>query len=222
MKLNKKTAGGIICALLALLLFFSKTVYTYKLPEVTGVKPSRGSLSKLEISSGITGWAETENMYAEAGGAVGEVFVKAGDRVDAGQALFQMDFDIAAARRKLEETENNIAKLENDIQSLRARLDSLRAALAAAEQAEELPLPPGQAGVLGLEINKARLAVETARFSFELGSVSGIEVRSAETAFKALLLKYETEAEELEFSLASKHLDLRNLRLTRESAGEAL
>jgi multidrug efflux pump subunit AcrA (membrane-fusion protein) len=201
-------------------------VYTYNLPKVTGVKPSRGSLSKLEISSGIAGWAETENMYAEAGGRAGEVFVKEGDWVDAGQTLFQMDFDIAAARRKLEETENNIAKLENDIQNLQSRLDSLRSVLAAAEgpaeKPAELPLAPGQTGLMSLEIDKARLAMETARFSFELGSASGIELRGAETAFKALLLKYEAEAEELEFSLAAKHLDLRNLRLTRESAGEAL
>jgi hypothetical protein len=68
----------------------------------------------------------------------------------------------------------------------------------------------------------ARLAAENAQFSFELGSISGIEARSAETAFKALLLKYEAEAEELEFSLTSKHIGLRNFRLTRENAGEAL
>jgi multidrug efflux pump subunit AcrA (membrane-fusion protein) len=222
MKLNRKTFGGIIFVLLALLLFFSKTVYTHNLPEVNGVKPIRGSLSKLEITSGIAGWTERENIYAEAGGAVGEVFVKEGDRVDGGQALFQMDFDLPAARRKLEETENNTAKLENDIRNLESRLDSLRAALRAAEEPEELPLPPGQAGIVGLEINKARLAVETARISFDLGFASGIEVRHAETAFKALLLKYEAEAEELEFSLASKHIELRNLRLAGEAAGEVL
>jgi multidrug efflux pump subunit AcrA (membrane-fusion protein) len=222
MKLNTKTAGGIIFAILAFLLFFSKTVYAYRLPEVTGVRPVRGSLSKLEISSGIARWAETENIYAETGGAAGEVFVKEGDWVDPGQALFQMDFDIAAARRKLEETENNIAKLENDMRSLRSRLDRLRDALAAVEKPEDLPLPPGQAGIMGLEINKARRAMENAKFSFELGSASGIEALNAETAFKALLLNYEAEAEELEFSLASKHMDLRNLRLAREGAGDAL
>jgi hypothetical protein len=222
MKLNKTTAGGIICTFLALLLFFSKTVYTYNLPKVSGVKPSRGSLSKLEISSGIAVWAETENIYAEASGAVGEVFVKEGDWVDVGQALFQMDFDIAAVRRKLEETDNNIAKLENDIGSLQSRLAGIRAALAAAEKPDELPLPPGQAGIMSLEINKARRTMENAKFFFDLGSVSAIDALNAENSFKALLLKYEAEAEELEFSLASKHIELRNLHLTRESAGEAL
>ncbi|MDR0622893.1 MAG: HlyD family secretion protein [Treponema sp.] len=222
MKLNKKTAGGIIFALLALLLFFSKTVYTGGLPEVRGVKPVRGSLSKLEIASGIAGWAETENIYAEAGGAAGEVFVKEGDRVDPGQALFQMDFDLAAARRKFEEAENNMAKLENDIRNIRSGLEGLRSALGAAERPEELPLLPGQAGIVGLEINKARRAMENAKFFFELGSAADVEARDAENSFKALLLKYEAEAEELEFSLASKHIDLRNLRLTRDAAGEAL
>ncbi|MDR0731060.1 MAG: HlyD family secretion protein [Treponema sp.] len=222
MKLNKKTAGGILFTLLALLLFFSKTVYTGNLPEVSGVKPVRGSLSHLEITSGIAAWTETENIYAQAGAAVGEVFVKEGDWVDAGQVLFQMDFDIAAARRKLEETDNNIAKLENDIGNIRSRLDSLNGVLAAAEKTDQLPLPPGQAGIMGLEINKARLAMEHAKLSFELGFLSGAEALNAGNALKALLLKYEAEAEELEFSLASKHIDLRNLHLARESAGETL
>jgi multidrug efflux pump subunit AcrA (membrane-fusion protein) len=222
MKPDKKTAGGIIFALLGLLLFFSKTVYTYKLPGVTGVKPGRGSLSKLEILSGIAVRAKTENIYAEAGGAAGEVFVREGDRVEAGQVLFQMDFDLAAARRKFEETENNIAKLENDIRNTRARLECLRAVLGAAEKPEALPLPPGQAGIISLEINKARLVMENAKLSFELGFISAAETRNAETAFRALLFKYEAEAEELELSLVPKGLDLKNLRLAGETIGETL
>jgi multidrug efflux pump subunit AcrA (membrane-fusion protein) len=222
MKLTKARAGGIMGVALMFLLFFSKTIYTYNMPEVTGVKPKQGSLTKLEISSGIAAWAETENIYAAAGGAAGTVFVKEGDWVETGQALFEMDFDITAARRKLDETENNIAKLENDIENTRSRLDMLRTALAAAEEPEDLPLPPGQAGIIGLEINKARLSMENAKRSFELGSLSGIEALKAENAFTALLLGYEAEVEELEFSLTQKSVDLRNLRLAAESAAEAL
>jgi multidrug resistance efflux pump len=222
MKLNKTRAGGILFAALAFLLFFSKTIYTYNMPAVTGVKPYRGSLSKLEIASGIAGWAETENIYAAVAGIAGEVFMKEGDWVEAGQVLFEMDFDIAAARRRLAETENNIAKLENDIRNTQSRLDILKEALAAAEKPEDLPLLPGQAGIIGLEINKARFAAQNAQLSFELGSISGIEALNAENTFTALRLKYEAEAEELEFSLASKRIDLGNLRLAAESAGEAL
>ncbi|MDR3147495.1 MAG: HlyD family efflux transporter periplasmic adaptor subunit [Treponema sp.] len=217
MKLNKKTAGGILFSALALFLFFSKTVYSYRLPEVRGVKPSRGSLSKLEIASGTAGWAHTETIYAGAAGATGEVLVREGDRVEAGQALFHMDFDMAAARRKLEETENSITKLESDIRNTQSRLDSLNRVLA-----ETQDLSRGQAAVMSLEIAKVRRAMENARLSFELGSLSAAEVLNAETAFTALLRGYEAEADELAFSLALKHIDLDNLRLAREGAAETL
>ncbi|MDR2135320.1 MAG: HlyD family efflux transporter periplasmic adaptor subunit [Treponema sp.] len=216
MKLNKKTAGGIIFAALAILLFFSKTVYTYNLPQVSGVKPFRGSLSMLETASGSARRAKTENLYAKAAGAAGEVFVQEGDRVEAGQALLRMDFDLAAARRKLEETLNNTAKLENDIQNTQARLEGLRNALAGRS-----PLR-GQAGGARLDIDKARRAMENAKLSLELGAVSANAALEAETAFKALLLAYEAEADNLEFALVSKRLDLANLRLAGETAAETL
>jgi hypothetical protein len=231
MKLNKQTVGVLIFAALVLLLFFSKTIYNYNLPEVSGVKPSRGSLSKLELSSGIAGWAETENIYAEVGGVAGQVFVKEGDRVEKGQPLFQMDFDIAAAERKLAETQNNMAKLENDIHNTQVRLDILKQVLTAAEEpytSSDTPLPPGQAGspaqagVIILEINKARTAMENARFSHELGSISQNEALTAENNFKALLFRYEAEADDLEYSLNAKRIDLRNLRLTEEACREVL
>jgi len=82
MKLNKKTTGAFIFILLVMLLFFSKTIYTYNMPEVTGTRPKRGSLSKLEICSGIANWADTETLYAVSSGAIGKVFVREGDRVE--------------------------------------------------------------------------------------------------------------------------------------------
>jgi multidrug efflux pump subunit AcrA (membrane-fusion protein) len=222
MKLNKKTAGLFIFASLLLVLFFSKTVYTYQLPEVTGVKPLRGSLSKLEVSSGIAAWAETENMYAAVGGAVGAVLVKEGDRVEKGQPLFYMDFEITAAERKLAETGHTISKTEGDIQNTQSRLTSIRDALKASELPDDLPLVPGQVGIISLEINKARLTMKNARLSFELGSLSLNEALDAENNFRALIFKYQAEAEDLEYSLNAKKMDLLNLALARETCRELL
>jgi multidrug efflux pump subunit AcrA (membrane-fusion protein) len=224
MKLNKKTFGLGILALLALFLFFSKTIYRYHLPEVTGVKPRRGTLSKLEISSGIAGWAETETVYAAAGGAAGRVFVKEGDEVREGDLLFEMDFDEAAAERKLAETGNNTGKLETDIRGLRSRLANIREALAAAarEEGAEAPALSGQAGLIALEIRKARIALANTRLTFELGASSGNDLAGAESGLQALFFKYEAEMEDLEHTLAVKELDLRNLRLAGEAAREVL
>jgi len=222
-KLNKKSAGAIIFIVLVLLLFFSKTIYTYNMPEVTGTKPKRGSLSKLEISSGIAVWAETEAIYAAASGAAGRVFVREGDRVEKGQALFEMDFNVTAAERRLAETENNINRLQADIRSLSSKLNSIREALAAEnQQAEASPSVSGQEGLIALEIGKAKLALLNAQLAFEVGSQSRNELLNAENSLKTLLYRYEVEADDMEHSIALKQIDLENLKLSRETILEIL
>ena len=238
MKLNKKTVGALIFILLVLLLFFSKTIYTYNLPEVTGTRPRRGSLSKLEISSGIANWADTETIYAVSAGAAGRVFVREGDRVEKGQILFEMDFNITAAQRRLAETENNISRLETDIRGLSSRLSSIRDALNAAvfpldsngqitdsantELNSRQSGISGQEGLITLEINRARIALQNAQFAFEIGSQSRNDLLNVENNLKALLYKYEADADELEHSIALKRIDLENLRLSRETIREIL
>ncbi|MDR0312376.1 MAG: HlyD family efflux transporter periplasmic adaptor subunit [Treponema sp.] len=228
MKLNKTTVGAIILVLLILILFLSKTIYTYKLPEVTGSRPRRGSLSKLEISSGIASWAETETIYAAAAGAVGRVFVREGDEVEAGQILFEMAFDIVAAERRLAETDNNIAKLEADIRSQRSKLNSIYMALAVEGYIEsgEEPISAdslsGQAGIIAMEISRAKQLLEISKVEFEMGFQSRNELTNAENSLKSLLYRYEVEAEDLEHSLAMKTIDLENLRLSRETIREVL
>ena len=227
MKLNKKTAGAIIFAVLLLLLFFSKTIYTYNMPEVTGTKPKRGSLSKLEISSGIASWAETEAIYAVSGGMAGRVFVREGDAVEKDQILFEMDFDIAAVERRYAEIGNNIGKLEADINGLRAKLGSIRTVLAATESGVEEPnaAPPaftGQAGIIALEISKAKLTLNDAQVSFEWGFLSRNDLVNAENNLKALLFKYSAEADDLALNLTSKLMDMENLKLSREAVKDQL
>ena len=220
MKLNKKTAGALIFTLLCLLLFFSRTIYTYNMPIITGARPGRGSLSQLEIVTGIARWAETEAIYAAAAGAVGRVFVREGDKVEEGQVLFEMDFDVAAVERRYAEIANNIRRLEADIQSTRSRLNNIREALVFDhEQAASLS---GQAGLISLEINRANLAVRNAQISYEQGFQSRNDFINAQNNLLALLLRYEAEAEDLEHSLILKQIDLANLRLSRDTVAELL
>jgi len=229
MKLNKKTIGALIFILLILLLFFSKTIYTYNMPAVTGTKPKRGSLYKLEISFGIASWAETEAVYAVSGGTVGRVFAREGDAVEKDQVLFEMDFDIAAVERRYAEIGNNIGKLEAEISGLRTRLGNIRAVLAATESGadteEPNAAPPaftGQAGIIALEISKAKIALNDAQLSFEWGFLSKNDFVNVENNLKALLFKYSAEADDLELSLTSKLMDMENLKLSREAVGDLL
>ena len=225
--------GALIFTLLLLLFFFSKTIYSYNMPVVSGTRPKRGTLSKLEISSGIAGWAETETIYAVSGGAAGRVFVREGDKVEAGQVLFEMDFDVKAAQRRYSETVNNIAKLEADMQGLRSRLNNIREALAAENPAETLNEVSrevsnldrglsGQAGIIALELGRAALALDNAQFGFEMGSQSRNDLVNAENNLKSLLFKYEAEADDLENSLAIKLIDLENLKLSRDTISDIL
>jgi multidrug efflux pump subunit AcrA (membrane-fusion protein) len=226
MKLNKKTVGALIFGLLVLLLFFSKTIYNYNMPQVTGTKPSRGSLSKLEITSGIASWAGTETIYAACAGAIGSVFVREGDKVEKDQVLFEMAFDVVAAERRYAEIGNSMGKLEADIRNARTRLNNIQEALAedALEEADSTQARSlsGQAGLISLELSRARIILQNTQFAFELGSQSRNDLVNAENNLRALLHKCEAEAEELEHSLALKEIDLLNLRLTRDSITEIL
>ena len=229
MKLDKKTVGAFVFGLLVLLLFFSKTIYTYNMPEVTGTKPTRGSLSKIEISSGIAVWAETETIYAAAAGAVGKVFVREGDHVEEGDVLFEMDFDVAAAQRRYAEIGNNMGKLVAEIQGLESRMNIILEALAGdysvsqeAAGFETTRSLSGQAGLIAIELERAALSLQNTRVSYEVGSQSRNDLFNAENNLKSLFYKYEAEVEELKRTLALKRIDLENLRLSRETAAEIL
>ncbi|MCL2093461.1 MAG: HlyD family efflux transporter periplasmic adaptor subunit [Treponema sp.] len=228
MKVNKKNAGAFIGALILLFLFFSRTIYTYHMPVVSGTRPFRGALSQLEISNGIARWGETETIIAPAGGTVGLIHVREGDRVEEGDILFEMDYDLPEAQRRYQELRNNVARLELDIENTRARLNSIRTALAE-EQPESLEVDAvqesiagGQGGLILLEINRAHLGYLQARLSHELGLMSRNDFRQAENSYLSLLFRYEAEAEELEHALRLKQLDLFNLSLNLEAARELL
>jgi hypothetical protein len=224
-KLNKKTTGAIIFAFIVLLLFFSKTIFTYNMPEVTAAKPSRGYLSKLEISSGIASWGEIETIYAVSAGIVSNVLVREGDMVDKGQVLFEMNFDMLAVERRLAETENNINKFETDIRSMQSSLSIIRDVLTTALSEESNFTEQehtGQAGLITVEINKARILYKNTQFGYELGIQSRNDVINAENNLKALVHKYEAEADALAQNILIKRMDLENLKLSRQTIRDIL
>jgi len=221
MRINKKRITILIIVIFVLLVFFSRTVYTYNMPRITGVRPQRGALNKLEMSSGIAKWADIENIFAPVSGIVGRVYVREGDRVEEGQVLFEMEFNIQAADRRLSEIENNIIKMESDIISLSNRLKIIQEGLAARNGIVPDYSSP-DAGLIVMEINKAFTALQDARTQIGFGMISGNELVNIENNFRALIYKYEAEINSIEYSIAHKKIDLHILTLTRDASAETL
>jgi multidrug efflux pump subunit AcrA (membrane-fusion protein) len=179
----------------------------------------------MEISSGIADWAELDRVYAALSGTVDAVFVKEGDPVQAGQALFQMRFDVEAAERRLREIQNNIGKIQNDIKYTTAKLETIRRAL------EEAADGPGDVAevreeyrpdLISLDLNKARMALKEAELAYELGAKSRYDLETARNNLTALFLKYQSDEGALEFDLGAKSIDLQNLLLQEESCRDTL
>jgi HlyD family secretion protein len=118
---NLKNIGTVIFTLLLLLIFASKTIYTYHLPVVTAVSPVNGKLEKSETVKGIVEWSDKVNLYAETGGKVEEILVEEGDPVIKGQPLVRLSptkEDLAAGREKsyeLRQLEQEIKNAEEDL-----------------------------------------------------------------------------------------------------------
>lgn len=200
--INKKTVGGFFLAVLILLIFFSKTIYNYNLPVVTAVKPERGRLSKLEISTGIVDYADIENLYAAVGGTVEEVLVKEGDFAARGQALLRLSFDRDEAERRLREIRNNRSKLNNDIQSINLKLERINRSIADLEDEtyEEDEVSSYELDLLAIDISKARAELRDARERNEDGEAADLEVARARYALESLYIKQD----ELERKMAEQ------------------
>jgi hypothetical protein len=217
MGLNKKTAGLLLGGVLGTLFFFSGTLYRYKLPEVRGVKPFRGTLNKREISYGITGREETDKIYARLNGIASAVFVKEGDTVRAGQALFAVEYDTEETERKLRELRNNQEKLRKDLDYTAGELASLNRVLRAFENGDAQNDGEYREDLIGIELNKARLALEEAELSYRLGGKSRRDTEAARDTVAALYLTYKAAQRTLGFEVEAKSLDLRNLELQEEA-----
>ena len=195
--------GGAFAALLAILMFFSGTIYQYNLPQVTASKPNNGYLNKRETSSGNADWETIDKLYAPVAGTIAEVCFKEGDWVGAGEVMFRMSYDRTEAERKLREIENSKKKLEIDIESINLRMEKTMRAIedynaskAEAKRQYEKErtreTTSNDLEMIDLDIRKAEKALEDAQFLFEAGAGTEREVKSAEDSLEVLWLKRET------------------------------
>ena len=214
--------GSFSIAVLALLIFFSKTIYTYHLPAVSAVKPQNGTLDKWETSPGIANWAGLEKTYAPLGGIVREVLIKEGERIKKGQPLFKMEYDRDEALQKLQETKNNRVKLELEIRKINLKLNQTAGSSDKEVSSYELEL-------IDLDIKKAEAELSDAEKLYKVGAITKHDLDAAQTNLESLRLKREnaennvkTDRAALLMDLEAKKADLKNLDLQEKSYQEKL
>ena len=205
--INKKNVGAMFLVLILLLTFFSKTIYTYHLPEVTAVKPFNGQLSKIEVGYGTVRWAGVDSIYIPEEGIVGEMYVQEGEYVKAGQTLFSMEYDREENDRKLQEIANNRTRLQLELADINLRIE------AAHEPDAEL-LKARQSAA------EAAKYAEAADVLYEVGGISLMELNEAKNQASYLRLKLanltreaEQKKEFLRLESEEKKLELEDLSL---------
>lgn len=196
----KKMIGAIFLIILLVLIFFSKTIYGYNLPAVTAVKPENGQLNKLELSTGVADYANTQNVYAALGGLVSEVLVQEGDAVKADQPLYNLTFDREEIERKLEEVANSRKMLNNDIKNINLKIEKLQRVIDALlnEVYEIEPVSDYDLEMVELEIRQAELELDDVLAKYGAGLATELDVQRAENRIETLELKREELMRKLE------------------------
>ncbi len=208
--INKKTIGGVLLCVVLLLIFFSKTIYSYHQPEVTAVKPSKGKLSKVEMGYGTAQWAQTDSLYIAEAGVVDEIYVNEGTYVEAGQELFSMKYDREENDWKLEELQNTKKRLEAELLELDSKIESER-------HPDEEILNTRQ------QLAQAEKHASAAASLYEIGGVSAKELSEARDQVNYLRLKQDNltrkkseTMQSLELQRKAKKLELDNQTILEE------
>lgn len=89
---------GVFLGIVLVLTFFSKSIYNYRLPDVSIAMPKQGKLSFTVEDTAEISYSHVDSAYADIDGRVKDILVQAGDEVKKGQCLMQFE---AAETRKI-------------------------------------------------------------------------------------------------------------------------
>jgi multidrug efflux pump subunit AcrA (membrane-fusion protein) len=159
-----KITAVVFSLLLITLIFLSKTIYTYNLPQVTGVLPFRGKLNKIEYARGVVAYGAVAELYADYNCKIEAVLAREGDLVEKGDVIFEVSFSGAD-----EEVKKQMAALEEE-GGKRASEQNI------AMQRLELDIERINAGVLNTNRKIEELKGET----YKVSDVSGADIVKCE------------------------------------------
>ncbi|MDR3239537.1 MAG: HlyD family efflux transporter periplasmic adaptor subunit [Clostridiales bacterium] len=121
----------IYIALMLVLVFSSKTVYSFSLPKVTAAMPESGALTKELTARGVIAFAETFDIYADSSGQIDEIRVKKGGSIDVNSVIAVFKATAPDGSNQTTELDFTIERIENQLAVLTlnksAAQDKLRA-----------------------------------------------------------------------------------------------
>ncbi len=194
-KWNMKAIGTVFLIILIILMFLSKTIYSYNLPAVTAVLPVNGKLNKSETAEGLADWAEEEEIYSELAGIIDEVLVREGDKIRKGQELFRLRYEEEDIKEKLKEIHINKNKIGVDMETIKLKMEKTETNIANLEEEIQKEEPEGtnelkkienQMDKLKEQIKNAEEECEKQNILYDEGIISKSELDAAVNILKNL------------------------------------
>jgi len=187
-KINMKSIGLCLIGVIVILFLVSRTIYTYRLPVVTATTPFNGKLSKTEKTKGYADWESIMDIYADIGGKVEAVYVKEGQRVEKGEALFSLSFDeneIRQALKALTVSRNSkttqISSLQLQINANNRRIGDLQNEEYIGEHISDFDIRQ-----LQRDIDTKTADLEKLEALYEAGAVTRSEYETAKNSLQAV------------------------------------
>lgn len=226
MRKNIKIIGICLLILIVLLTFFSKTIYNYNLPAITGVLPKNGTLTKTENTTGISKWEDIQEITSDTAGKVEEILVKEGDKVSKGQVLVNLSFDKTEVEFNLNQLNIDKNKLSIDLENTQIKINKLINAL---ENAKKNKSSDFEFENLKDKITRAQQKLADQKSLYEADAVARKEVTDAENELNDLNKEYEnliqkktSEIASLKNDIKLKTLDMEMMAIKQKSLQDKL
>lgn len=167
------------------LTFFSRTIDTFLLPEVSFCQVRSGALTDMLEFAGEIEAKDIEKIYSEGDWEISEVLVKPGEDVVVGLDLARVD--TADMQMKLKKKELEVLAYENALEKYKT--EDHRIDLSPYRREAERTLK---------EVEKCESELERTRYLYEAGSEPLIAVKNLEDKLESLKAQYAEKLETLE------------------------
>lgn len=178
-------AGLVLIIALILLTFLSKTINNLLMPDVTTIRPVKGSLQERFETDGVIEYLEKHRIYSGGSWKVTEVKVMQHQRVRKGDLLAVVDMHDMLVDKKAKEYE--LMKLENELQRYKDSFKPIRLS----DYERELQLARE-------EMEGAERELGMVKELYEAGAETKKNVEAAENTYKNKLYLYQSKKDALE------------------------